>query len=154
MEFSITVSAVTWSPVKKLDTPFYCLDPPMILCISDDKFETCWWRARSVEKWSMYGVVPMGRYPEENHTIYEVLVWPTFEYATCAWSPYTKTDIQKVEQVQCSNLMWDTLHTRRCIHHGQVHINLSTIIVTSTRSMFAQSQCGIRSSRKQSLYKW
>ena len=106
-------------------------------------------------------------------TTYQVLVRPRLEYVTCAWSPHTKTDIQKVEQVQCfavcfitgdywrtssatamcANLMWDALHTRRCIHHGQVRISLSTIIVTSTRSMFALSQCGIRSPRKQSLHK-
>ena len=35
-------------------------------------------------------------------TAYEVLVRPTLEYASCAWSPHTKTNIQKVEQVQRS----------------------------------------------------
>ena len=29
----------------------------------------------------------------------------TSEYATCAWSPHTKTDIQKVEQVQRPQLV-------------------------------------------------
>ena len=36
VEFSITVSAATWCPVKKLDTPFYSLDLPMILHMFDD----------------------------------------------------------------------------------------------------------------------
>ena len=83
------------------------------------------------------------------------------EYATCAWSPHTKTYIPKVEQVQrstarfvtgdfrrtssatgmCANLVWDILHTRRYIrdatlfffkiHHGIVRISLPTVIVTA-----------------------
>ena len=98
--------------------------------------------------------------PQVRKTAYEVFVRPTLEYAACAWSPYTKTDIQKVEQVQrsaarfitgdyrrtsgvsamCANLMWDTLHTRRCIrdaalfykiHNGQARISLPTIINTA-----------------------
>ena len=36
MECSITVSAATWCPVKKLDTPFYSLNLPMILQMFDD----------------------------------------------------------------------------------------------------------------------
>ena len=75
---------------------------------------------------------------EVRETTHDVLVRPTFDCATCAWSHHTKTDILKVEQVQpsaahlvtgdyrrtssvtvmCANLMWDTLHTRRCIRDG------------------------------------
>ena len=33
-------------------------------------------------------------------TAYEALVRPTLEYATCAWSPYTNVDTQKIERVQ------------------------------------------------------
>ena len=54
----------------------------------------------------------------------------TSEYATCAWSPHTETDIQKVRFVtgdyrrtssataMCVNLMWDTLHIRHCVRHA------------------------------------
>ena len=80
------------------------------------------------------------------------------EYATCAWSPHTKTDIQKVEQVQrsaarfvagdyrrtssvtamCTDLKWDSLQTRRVardatmffkVYHGFVGIQLPAIII-------------------------
>ena len=89
---------------------------------------------------------------------YEALVRPSLEYATCAWSPHTKTDIQKVEQVQrsaarfvagdyrrtssvtamCTDLKWDSLQTRRVardatmffkVYHGFVGIQLPAIII-------------------------
>ena len=60
---------------------------------------------------------------------------PTLEFATCAWAPHTKTGIQTIERVQrsaarfvtgdyrrtssvsdmCTNLMWNSLYTRRRI---------------------------------------
>ena len=84
---------------------------------------------------------------------YEARVRPTLEYATCAWAPHTKLDIQAVEQVQraaaryvcgdyrrrssvtamINRIEWDTLHTRRTlrdqtmfykVYHGQVGISL------------------------------
>ena len=73
--------------------------------------------------------------PQVRETAYEVLVRPTLEFATCAWAPHTKTGIQTIESVQrsaarfvtgdyrrtssvsdmCTNLMWNSLYTRRRI---------------------------------------
>ena len=39
------------------------------------------------------------RTPQVRKIGYEILVRPTLEYATCGWLSHTKTDIQKVEQV-------------------------------------------------------
>ena len=98
--------------------------------------------------------------PQVRQTAYEVLVRPTLEFATCAWAPHTKTGIQTIERVQrsaarfvtgdyrrtssasdmCTNLMWNSLYTRRRIrdatmffkiHHGLVHISLPVIITTA-----------------------
>ena len=77
VEFSITVSAATWCPVKKLDTPFYSLDLPMILHMFDDislKHVYGGGGGVSYKNYQInddipakYGVAPLGRYPEENH---------------------------------------------------------------------------------------
>ena len=66
--------------------------------------------------------------PQVRQTAYEVLVRPTLEVATCAWTPHTKTGIQTIERVQrsaarfiscvsdmCTNLMWNSLYTQRRI---------------------------------------
>ena len=70
-----------------------------------------------------------------RQTAYEVLVRPMLEFATCAWTPHTKTGIQTIERIQrssarfligdyrrtscvsdmCTNLMWNSLYTRRRI---------------------------------------
>ena len=102
--------------------------------------------------------------PQVRKTPYEVLVRPTLEYATCAWSSHTKTDIQKVEQVQhstarfvtgdyrrtssvtamCTNLMWDTLHTRRCIRDATLFYKIHSPWTSSHQ--FAYHHCHSRSS--------
>ena len=76
--------------------------------------------------------------PQVRQTAYEVLVRPTLEFATCAWAPHTKTSIQTKERVQrsaarfftgdyrrtssvsdmCTNLMWNSLYTRRRIRYA------------------------------------
>ena len=98
-------------------------------------------------------------------TAYKALVRPTleFEYATCAWSPYTNVDTQKVERVQraaarfvvgdyqrrssvttmLSRLQWDSLEIRRRlrdasifykIFNGLVNIPLPPVIVAADNS--------------------
>ena len=64
----------------------------------------------------------------------------TLEFTTCAWAPHTKTGIQTIERVQrsaarfvtgdyrrtssfsdmCTNLMWNSLYTRRRIRDATV----------------------------------
>ena len=74
--------------------------------------------------------------PQVTQTAYEVLVVrPTLEFVTCAWASHTKTGTQTIERVQrssarfvtgdyrrtscvsdmCTNLMWNSLYTRRRI---------------------------------------
>ena len=38
--------------------------------------------------------------PQVKKLAYEALVRPVLEYATCAWSPYTKVDTQIIERIQ------------------------------------------------------
>ena len=93
---------------------------------------------------------------------YQTLVRPKLEYASVAWSPHTKTDIQRVEQVQrkaarfacktydrkssatqlVQSLGWQTLETRRHIAmvsllhktiYGTVNISIPDSIVLSNR---------------------
>ena len=77
-----------------------------------------------------------------RQTAYEVLVRPTLEFATCAWAPHTKTGIQTIERVprsaarcvtgdyhitssasdMCTNLMWNSLYTRRRIRDATMFL--------------------------------
>ena len=110
--------------------------------------------------------------PQVRQTAYEVLVRPTLEFATCAWPPHTKTVIQTIERVQrsagrfvtgdyrrtssdsdmCTNLMWNSLYTRRrirdvtffFIHHGLMHISLPVIITTADASTRRQHKHKLR----------
>ena len=74
------------------------------------------------------------------------------EYATCIWLPHTKTDIQKVEQVQrstahfvagdyrrtssvtavCVNLIWKSLRTRCCTRDIQQLISQDLSVQPNT----------------------
>ena len=84
--------------------------------------------------------------PEVRQTAYEVLVRPTLEFATCAWAPHTKTGIQTIGRVQrsaarfvtgdylrtssvsdmCTNLMGNSLYTRRRIRDSTIFFKLTT----------------------------
>ena len=104
---------------------------------------------------------------------YEALVRPTQEYATCAWSPHTKTGIQTVEQVQrtaaryvigdyrrtssvtamLKKLEWDTLHTRRIlrdmtmfykVYHGHVGIPFPSHIQAADKRTRGQHEAKLR----------
>ena len=104
---------------------------------------------------------------------YEALVWPTLEYATCAWAPHTKLDIQAIEQVQraaaryvcgdyrrrssvtamINKIEWDILHIRRTlrdqtmfykVYHGQVGISLPpSMLRTTGQGVSTSSSCGL-----------
>ena len=99
VEFSITVSAATLCPVKKLDTPFYSLDLPMILHMFDDislkhvyggggggaglvrkiiRSMMIYWQSMEWPHWESI----------LRKTTYKILVQSTLEYATCNWSPH------------------------------------------------------------------
>ena len=84
--------------------------------------------------------------PQVRQTAYEVLVRPTLEFATRAWAPHTKTCIQTIERVQrsaarfvtgdylrtssvsdmCTNLMGNSLYTRRRIRDATIFFKLTT----------------------------
>ena len=92
---------------------------------------------------------------------YETLVRPQLEYASEAWNPTSKTQVDQLEKIQraaarfvhrdyrrttsvtplVTNLGWDTLHTRRLlnqstmffkIHYNHVNINFPPLVVPAT----------------------
>ena len=99
--------------------------------------------------------------PQVRQTAYEVLVRPTLEFATCACAPHTKTGIQTVERIQRSaarfvtgdyrrtssvtdmstNLMWNSLYTRRRI------IDATVFFFNSPRTNAHQLACHHHHSR-------
>ena len=84
--------------------------------------------------------------PQVRQTAYEVLGRPTLEFATCARATHTKTGIQTIERVQrsaarfvtgdyrrtssvsdmCTNLMWNSLYTRRRIRDATIFFKFTT----------------------------
>ena len=84
--------------------------------------------------------------PQVRQTAYEVLVRPTLEFATRAWAPHTKTCIQTIERAQrsaarfvtgdyrrkpsvsdmCTNLIWNSLYTRRRIRDATMFFKFTT----------------------------
>ena len=88
-----------------------------------------------------------------RQTAYEVLVRPTLEYATCAWAPYTKTDIQITEDVQLSAACFVAGDYRRTsilqlAYSGYAHnTNMVSVILRTLYSTMERPKGPVMTSR-------